>query len=101
MEKGTCEVFRLHGFPLPDGRRVHLLLKPRRELHDDAWKVLATREVDSLGTVAAAFDNEPTHVNGYALAWPRALTVHLDTDHSGRPVEVLPQVPSIRDFRRG
>jgi len=25
--------------------------------------------------------------------------VHLDTDHSGRPVEVRPDVPSIVDFR--
>ncbi len=26
--------------------------------------------------------------------------VHLDTDDSGRPVEVLAGIPSIRDFRR-
>jgi hypothetical protein len=50
--------------------------------------------------VVAAFDNEPAHVNLYARAWPLALCVHLDTDHSGRPIEVLERVPSIRDFRR-
>jgi hypothetical protein len=55
--------------------------------------------VDGLGRVAVAFDNEPTHVNAYARAWPGAIVIHLDTDHSPRPVEVLPGIPSIADFR--
>jgi hypothetical protein len=101
MSDGTCEVLRTHGFPLPDGRRVHLQLKPRRELSDDGWKAEAPGRLDRLGAVVAAFDNEPAHVNGYARAWPAALVVHLDTDHSDRPVEVLPGIPSILDFRRG
>jgi hypothetical protein len=46
-----------------------------------------------------AFDNEPTHVNAYARAWPSALAIHLDRDHSPRPEEVLPAIPSIEDFR--
>jgi hypothetical protein len=50
--------------------------------------------------VVAAFDNEPAHVNGYAAAWPGALCVHLETDQSGRGVEVDPRVPSIGDFSR-
>lgn len=100
MADGTCQAFRAHGFPLPDGRRVHLQLKPRRELSDDGWKAEAPGRLDRLGQVVAAFDNEPAHVNGYARAWPAALAVHLDTDHSDRPVEVLPGVPSILDFRR-
>jgi beta-phosphoglucomutase-like phosphatase (HAD superfamily) len=101
MEAGTREVFHVHGFPIPDGRRVHLLLKPRPELSDDGWKAGAPARLDRLGAVVAAFDNEPAHVNGYARAWPAALVVHLDTDHSDRPVEILPGIPSILDFRRG
>ncbi len=154
MEDGTREAFRLHGFPLPDGARVHLLMKPARDLHDDLWKAQAQAQVARLGPVVAAFDNERTHINGYAAAWPEALAVHLDlkprrelldddwkleaarlverlgpvvavfdneplhvnayaeywreasavhvdTDHSGRPVEVLARIPSVRDFRRG
>lgn len=100
MEPGTREAFRNHGFPLPDGRGIHLLLKPRRELADDAWKGEAARLVERLGPVVAAFDNEPCHVNAYAEAWPGALAVHLDTDHSSRPIEVLPRIRSIRDFTR-
>jgi beta-phosphoglucomutase-like phosphatase (HAD superfamily) len=99
MRAGTLEVLRRFGFPLPGEARAALLMKPRLELGDEAWKTLARGEVERLGAVFAAFDNEPAHVNGYALAWPRAICVHLDTDHSGRPVEVLARIPSIQDFR--
>jgi hypothetical protein len=100
MEAGTRESFRAHGFPVPDGRTVHLFLKPRRELSDDDWKLEAARLVDRLGPAVAAFDNEPLHVNAYAEWWPGAAVVHLETDDSGRSIEVLPRVPSVRDFRR-
>jgi hypothetical protein len=100
MQAGTVESLRHHGFPEPDGARVQLLMKPEQPLDDDQWKALAASRVARLGPVVAAFDNEPAHVNGYAMAWPDALCVHLDTDHSGRPVEVLPRVPSIADFIR-
>jgi beta-phosphoglucomutase-like phosphatase (HAD superfamily) len=101
MEDGTLDVLRRHGFPLPDGVRTRLLMKPGDDLGDDAWKALARAEVDASGPVVLAFDNEPSHVNAYARAWPGALAVHVDTDHSPRPVEVLPSVPSIADFRIG
>jgi len=101
MREGTMEAFATHGFPLPDGRRADLLMNPDADLLDDAWKEIACRRVDGFGEVVAAFDNEPVHVNLYARAWPRALVVHLDTDHSGRAVEVLPTVPSVRDLRWG
>lgn len=100
MRNGTCETFRQHGLPLPDGARVHLYLKPRPELHDDAWKLEAIAEVNRLGPVVLAFDNEPTHVNGYAEAWPEAMVVHLDRDHSERPVEVRAGIPKVVDFVR-
>ncbi len=99
MEDGTLDVFRRFGFPLPDGDRVHLLMKPGDGLSDDAWKSIARDAVDALGRVVLAFDNEPAHVNAYARAWPAALAVHLDRDHSPRPMEVLPRIPSIADFR--
>ena len=99
MEDGTLDVLARFGFPLPDGVRTRLLMKPGDDLGDDAWKELACREVGAIGPVVLAFDNEPAHVNAYARTWPGALAVHLDTDHSPRPVEVLPAVPSIADFR--
>jgi len=101
MEDGTREALRRHGFPLPDGARVHLFMKPARDLHDDAWKAQAQALVARLGPVVAAFDNERTHVNGYAAAWPGALAVHLDRDDSGRPVELAAGIRSVLDFTLG
>jgi hypothetical protein len=98
MEDGTLHVLRRHGFPLPDGVRTRLLMKPG-DLEDDAWKALARGVVEGFGPPAVAFDNEPAHVNAYARAWPGAYAVHVDTDHSPRPVDVLAAVPSIADFR--
>jgi hypothetical protein len=100
MRDGTLDVLSRHGFPLPDGVRVHLLLKPDAAQGDDEWKVTALAQVEALGPVVAAFDNEPAHVNLYAQAWPGAACVHLDTDHSPRPIAVLPRVPSVLDLRR-
>jgi hypothetical protein len=98
MGEGTLESFRRGGFPLPDGARVQLWLKPRLADDDDAWKVLCHERLRALRGIACAFDNEPTHVNAYQRAFPDAVVVHLDTDHSGRPVAVLPEVPSVHDF---
>ena len=99
MEAGTLESFRRAGFPPPDASRVQLWLKPRLEDDDDRWKEICHARLRELSGLACAFDNEPTHVNAYKRAFPEARVVHLDTDHSGRPVEVRPDVPSIVDFR--
>jgi len=99
MEEGTLHAFRNAGFPLPDGARVQLWLKPQPDDDDDRWKETCNARLRELSGLACAFDNEPTHVNAYKRAFPDARVVHLDTDHSGRPVEVRPDVPSIVDFR--
>ena len=99
MEPGTLHVLRRFGFPRPDDAAVFLLMKPGEALRDDAWKVIAREAVERLGRPVLAFDNEPAHVNAYARAWPGALAVHLDTDHSGRPVEVDASIPSVADLR--
>ncbi len=99
MRAGTLRVLRRFGFPLPDGAEVSLLMKPGVSLLDDAWKAMAREEVEKRGAPVLVLDNEPAHVNAYARAWPRALVIHLDTDHSDRPVEVDPAIPSVRDLR--
>lgn len=98
MGEGTLESFRRAGFPLPDGARVELWLKPDEQEDDDAWKVRCHARLAANGGLGAAFDNEPTHINGYQRAFPSAFAVHLDTDHSGRRVDVLHTIPSIVDF---
>ena len=76
-----------------------LLMKPGQALRDDAWKAVARDAVEARGTPVLVLDNEPAHLNAYARAWPAALAIHLDTDHSDRPVEVDPSIPSVRDLR--
>ena len=51
-----------------------------------------------LGTLIAAFDNEPTHANDYRTRFPDALIVHLATDHSGRDAPLEDGVLSIPHF---
>lgn len=98
MRDGTLEAFARAGFPLPDGNAVQLWLKPDLADDDDRWKEICHARLKELRGLACAFDNEPTHVNGYKRTFPAANVVHLDTDHSRRPVEVLPEIPSILDF---
>ena len=98
MEQGTLESFQRAGFPLPEGERVQLWLKPQLADDDDRWKEICHARLRELRALACAFDNEPTHVNAYKGAFPQAVVVHLDTDYSPRPVEVLPEIPSIHDF---
>lgn len=98
MRRGTEECFSAHGFPLPNGERVHLLMKPSLEETDDAFKARSHAELRAMGTVTVAFDNEPTHINDYLQAFGDAMLVHLATDHSPREVFVADGIPSIADF---
>lgn len=98
MRRGSLESFKLCGFPLPDDRRVKLLMKPELTESDDAYKLRAYQVLRSLGDVVAAFDNEPAHINGYRDAFPAALSIHLATDHSMRDIKVAAGIPSIAGF---
>ena len=98
MRQGTVEAMRRAGIALPGEGLVHLLMKPTAQMHDDAFKREAHTQLGTFGQVIAAFDNEPTHVNDYKLKFPQATVVHLATDHSGRPVQLLEGVVSIPHF---
>jgi hypothetical protein len=97
MRGGTIEAMARCGMPVPGGA-VSLIMKPTLKESDDAFKRLAHQQLETLGTVLAAFDNEPTHVNDYATRFPSAVPVHLATDHSGRPVPLHERVISIPHF---
>jgi len=97
MKRGTLDAMRNCGFLMP-GDNVHLILKPSPEMGDDQFKREAHRQLVKLGTVIAAFDNEPTHINDYRRTFPEATIVHLATDHSGRPVALLEGVLSVPHF---
>jgi hypothetical protein len=97
MREGTVGSLRQSGFPVPGGN-VKLLMKPTFEESDDAFKREAHAALPKMGTVLAAFDNEPTHANDYRTKFPDATIIHLATDHSGRPVEILDGVISVPHF---
>jgi hypothetical protein len=99
MREGSVGSMAQHGLPVPDGERVHLIMKPSFDVTDDDFKREAHARLNTLGTVIAAFDNEPTHANDYRRVFPEAVTVHLATDHSGRPVELLEGVISVPHFQ--
>jgi hypothetical protein len=101
MRRGTVTCFERTGFASPNGLSVALLMKPDLAEHDDAYKQRSYAVLRERGVVVAAFDNEPSHINGYREAFPDALSVHLATDHSMRDIAVAPGIPSIRDFLIG
>ena len=98
MREGTLRAMRRHRLPLPDDDRIILIMKPSLEVHDDDFKRAAHERIGELGTVVAAFDNEPMHVNEYRRRFPDAIIVHLATDHSGRPVPLLDGIVSVPHF---
>jgi hypothetical protein len=97
MREGSVACMARHGMPTPGGA-VKLLMKPTASESDDHYKRDTHAALQAMGEMVAAFDNEPTHVNDYALSFPKATAVHLATDHSGRPVELDPRVISVPDF---
>ena len=97
MRPGTVQSFERLGLPVP-GAGVSLIMKPTLEQSDDGWKEEAYALLKKLGTVIACFDNEPTHINGYRAHFPDAICVHLDTDHSGRPVVLRDGILSVKRF---
>jgi hypothetical protein len=99
MRAGTVEAMRRHGLVLPGEGAAHLTMKATLRESDDAFKRQAHVWLGALGRMVAAFDNEPTHANDYQQRFPEATVVHLATDHSGRPVQLLEAVISIPHFR--
>ncbi len=97
MRPGTMEAMRRCGLVVPSGN-VHIILKPTLEMGDDEFKREAHRKLAETGTVIAAFDNEPTHVNDYRRAFPDATIIYLATDHSGRAVALLDGIVTVPHF---
>lgn len=98
MRTGTVAAMRRDGLALPGEGSTQLIMKPVLRQSDDAFKREAHARLGTLGRVIAAFDNEPTHANDYQRQFPEATVIHLATDHSGRPVELLDAVISIPHF---
>jgi beta-phosphoglucomutase-like phosphatase (HAD superfamily) len=103
MRRGSVEAMRKCGLAVPGEAAgpVHLIMKPTFEASDDEFKRAAHAQLESLGRLLAAFDNEPVHANDYRRRFPEATVIHLATDHSGRPVELLENIISVPHFELG
>jgi hypothetical protein len=99
MREGTEACLERCRMPMPSrGGHVQLLMKPTLQESDDQYKRETHELLRAMGTVLAAFDNEPTHINDYALKFEGALPIHLATDHSGRDVPLHERCISIPHF---
>ncbi len=98
MREGSVAALEKCGMPTPNAANVKLMMKPTLRESDDAYKRVAHAVLADLGTIVAAFDNEPTHINDYAIKFPQAIAVHLATDHSGREVRLDERAVSIPHF---
>jgi hypothetical protein len=99
MRKGTEACLERCGMPMPSsGGHVRLFMKPTLKESDDDYKRETHEHLKDMGTVLAAFDNEPMHINDYAVKFEKAIPVHLATDHSGREVTLNERCVSIPHF---
>ena len=100
MREGTEASLLRHKFPEPDGKGATLVLKPRFDAPDFAFKNEALGVIAKLGAVVGSFENEPAHVNMFIEHFPKGKHFLLETKHSGRPVTPHPAIIRIADFRR-
>ncbi len=98
MRAGTTSSLLSLGFPPPGTNNTSLVMKPNANDSDDTYKRDKLESLSASGNIAAAFDNEPAHINSYRSVFPNTLCVHLDTDHSMREVRLLDGIVSIKDF---
>lgn len=91
MRKGTLEALALAGFPLP-GEDVILRLKPTWEEEDLAFKMRVFQELQAMGEVVLAFENEPANANRFLHAFPGATVVLHATIHAPDPEPLDPGV---------
>ncbi len=96
MQRGTLLSLKKSGFPT--GKRTELVLKPRPDVDDYAFKLGAMEKIQKLGRVTAAFENEPKNLNALGEAFPKAVLVFLDTRHSQAPDVPTAEAHWVKDF---
>ena len=100
MREGTEASLANHRFPEPDGKGATLVLKPRFDTPDFAFKNEALHKIGEMGTVTGSFENEPAHVTLFIEHFPKGKHFLLETKHSGKPIAPHPATLRIKDFRR-
>ncbi len=96
MGEGTKRSLAWGGFPL--GHQAQLMMKPSKEMDDLAFKKTAIAEIAKLGQVVGVFENEPKNLNALSAAFPTAIPLFLNTQHSGAPEEPSANARWVRDY---
>lgn len=97
MALGSFASLRDLGFPIGI-IGTELVVKPTFAMPDADFKREVAPELKRLGTVVAAFDNEPANVNLFLAAHPEAHGVFLDTQYAPEPVALDPRAQVIASF---
>jgi len=99
MRAGTIEALLAYGFPY-DPPKAQLITKPALRMDDTEYKSHALAQISQLGQPTLFIDNEPSNVNAFFRAFPDALTVFIESDHSPKPDRPAVEIPWIRSFYR-
>jgi hypothetical protein len=97
MALGSFASLRDLGFPIGI-IGTELVVKPRFETPDVVFKRAVAPDLARLGTVVAAFDNEPANVHVFLEAHPLSQGVFLDTQHAPDPPPLDARVAVIHTF---
>ncbi|MBI4369042.1 MAG: hypothetical protein HY547_02315 [Elusimicrobia bacterium] len=98
MRQGTLAGLQKNGFPVPDDKKIRLLLKPSFDTPDLEFKTQALQTIADQGEMIAGFDNEPVQINLFKDTFPSAAAILVDTRHSGKPIEPYPNILRIKNF---
>lgn len=91
MRAGTVQSLEACGFPGP-GPDVLLHMKPAWEDEDLPFKLAVFRDLNALGEVVLAFENEPANANRFHRAFPEAAVILHATIHAPDPEPLDPGV---------
>ncbi len=96
---GTTASLRRWGFPIGTPY-TQLITKPDPKTDDLTFKAAAFAQIDRLGRVVAAFENEPGNLAAMAEHWRESVPVFLLTDFNPEHVgEKLPErARKVRDY---
>lgn len=95
----TVACFKEMGFPIGIAGTI-LAVRPDSAGSDDEAKAGACAWLGSLGTPILAADNEPGHVNAMHARFPEAVSILVETRHSGGAPPLAPgiiRVPRLID----
>ena len=97
MALGSFASLRDLGFPI-GVIGTELVVKPRFEMPDLAFKRAVAPDLQRLGTVVAVFDNEPANVNALLELYPGSTGVFLDTQYAPDPPPLDPRAAVIHSL---